>query len=51
MTRLVQMLLFSATLGILGCAEPGRYPVSGLECKPDDPVKDLSAADCIVPAN
>lgn len=50
MKRLVQIVLISATLGISGCAEPGKYPASGEECKPTDPVKDLSAADCIVPA-
>jgi hypothetical protein len=49
MKRLVQIVLISATLGISGCAEPGHYPVSGEDCKPNDPVKDLNAADCIVP--
>ncbi len=25
------------------------YPVTGEECGPDDPVKKLDAADCLVP--
>lgn len=51
MKRIVQILMISMTLVMAGCAEPGRYPVTGEECKPDDPVKDLSAPDCIVPAS
>lgn len=50
MNRLFQIVMISMTLGVVGCAEPGRYPITGEECKPDDPVKDLSAPDCIVPA-
>lgn len=49
MKRLVQIVLISATVAISGCAEQGYYPVSGEECKPNDAVKDLSAADCVVP--
>lgn len=40
--------LFAITL-LLGCAEPETYPITGLPCGPDDPVKDLDAADCTVP--
>ena len=49
MNRLVQVFLIAVALGISGCAEPGRYPVSGEECGPQDPVLDLDAADCQVP--
>ena len=35
-----------ASLLLLGCEGPGKYPVTGEECGPNDPVKDLSAADC-----
>lgn len=50
MKRLVQICLLSATLGVLGCTETGRYPVSDDQCGPTDPVKGLNAADCVVPA-
>jgi hypothetical protein len=50
MKRLVQIMLISTTLGLLGCAEPGHYPGSADECKPTDPVKTLDASDCVVPA-
>lgn len=46
MKRLVQVALFSLTLGIFGCAEPGHYPVSGEECGPNDPVLEMSVPDC-----
>ncbi|PUB16186.1 hypothetical protein DFP92_10339 [Yoonia sediminilitoris] len=37
-------------LAVAGCSEPGRYPVSGEECAPTDPVQDMRASDCLVPA-
>ncbi len=46
MKRLTQLSLFALTLALLGCAEPGRYPVSGQECAPTDPVLDMDTADC-----
>jgi hypothetical protein len=49
MKGLLQIMLISTTLVISGCAEPERYPISGEACKPDDPVKSLSADDCLVP--
>lgn len=50
MKRLTVLLLALMTTGLLGaCAEEGRYPVSGEECGPEDPVRDLEpvAADCL----
>lgn len=38
-----------ALLFIASCAEEGRYPLSGDECGPTDPVLALDAADCAVP--
>ena len=34
---------------VAACEAPDRYPVSGEECGPDDPVKtmDSSMADCV----
>ena len=39
-----------AILFVISCAEEGRYPVSGEECGPDDPVLTLDAADCAIPS-
>ena len=35
------MILFLAS-----CAEEGRYPLSGEECSPNDPVLTMDAPDC-----
>ncbi len=41
--------LIAALFLIVGCAETDRYPISGEECGPDDPVLTLDAANCTVP--
>jgi hypothetical protein len=38
-----------ALLFIASCADD-RYPVSGDQCGPEDPVLTLDASDCTVPA-
>ena len=38
-----------AVLLLANCAQDGRYPISGQECGPNDPVLTLDAADCTVP--
>ena len=38
-----------ALLFIASCAAEDRYPISGAECGPNDPVLTLDAADCTVP--
>ncbi|MFA8444202.1 hypothetical protein [Yoonia sp.] len=38
-----------AIVFLASCAAEGRYPVSGEECAPGDPVSTLDAADCTVP--
>lgn len=48
MKRFTQLILLTMTLTIMGCYSPGHYPISGAECGPKDPVKDLSAADCTI---
>lgn len=48
MHRIVQLTLIALTIGLLGCAE-GTYPLSNEQCGPADPVKDLDAADCVLP--
>lgn len=40
---------FCALLLLLGCADDNRYPVTGRECGPTDPVLTLDAADCTLP--
>lgn len=32
---------------LAGCENEGKYPISGEECGPDDPVQSLDASDCI----
>lgn len=34
-------LVLFATLILSACEDPSRYPVSGEECGPDDPVKTI----------
>ncbi len=38
-----------ALIFVASCAGENRYPVSGEECGPNDPVLTLDAADCTVP--
>lgn len=38
-----------AVLLLANCAQEGRYPISGAECGPNDPVLSLDAADCTAP--
>lgn len=43
------ILALAVGLGLVmsaGCATD-RYPVSGEKCNPDDPVKGMSAPECI----
>lgn len=42
-------LALLANLGLAACAEPETYPLTGAECGPEDPVQDLSGADCVSP--
>ncbi|WP_299725521.1 hypothetical protein [uncultured Tateyamaria sp.] len=38
-----------AVLALSACEPPDRYPVSGEQCGPEDPVLDLSVDDCTPP--
>ncbi len=38
-----------AIVFLASCAAEGRYPLSGEECGPNDPVLTLDAADCVAP--
>jgi hypothetical protein len=44
--KLVPLL---ALLLVASCTAVDRYPVSGEECGPNDPVLTLDAADCTIP--
>ncbi|MEI4232250.1 hypothetical protein [Roseovarius sp. D22-M7] len=41
--------VLGTVLLVAGCATPDRYPVSGEECGPEDPVRtmDTGATDCV----
>lgn len=46
MTKPILLLLAMLSLGGLSaCVADDEYPISGEECGPEDPVKDVSAAD------
>lgn len=46
--KFVQSLfMISLVLLISGCIREDRYPITGEECGPDDPVRGLDASDCI----
>ena len=47
MLRILALLL--ATVAISGCAEEGKYPISGEECHQGDPVQDMTPPDCALP--
>ena len=49
MKTLTQITLVALALAVAGCTDPAHYPVSGEECGPNDPVRDLDANDCNIP--
>ncbi|MEM9637621.1 MAG: hypothetical protein AAGA94_08240 [Pseudomonadota bacterium] len=49
MKQLTQLALVLASFALLGCTQPGTYPVTGEDCGPKDPVLELDAADCGTP--
>lgn len=34
---------------LAACEDTGRYPISGANCNPDDPVLQMGPADCYTP--
>jgi len=46
MNKLSQAAAVVLTLFVLGCTEQDSYPVSGEECGPNDPVKEMTIPDC-----
>ncbi|MGO4915362.1 hypothetical protein [Pseudogemmobacter sp. W21_MBD1_M6] len=49
MKQSLWLVLAFSILSLAGCATNGTYPVSGEVCRPDDPVKQLDASDCLPP--
>ena len=47
----LSLLITLCAMLLAACAAPGRYPVSGAECDPDDLVQGLDASDCIPPVS
>lgn len=47
MKRLLPIAIAMVVLGITACT-PGKYPISGETCAPDDPVKTLDADHCLM---
>ncbi|WP_171132106.1 MULTISPECIES: hypothetical protein [unclassified Ruegeria] len=43
-------LMFASAFVLTACEkEADTYPVSGEQCGPEDPVKQLDADDCFIP--
>jgi len=46
MKKLALIVSVVIPLGFLAaCEDPDHYPITGQECGPDDPVKEMDAAD------
>jgi hypothetical protein len=41
---------FCLVLVLAGCENEGKYPISGQECDPGDPVQSMGESDCIMPS-
>ncbi|MBW4706279.1 hypothetical protein KX928_00605 [Roseobacter sp. YSTF-M11] len=40
------VLLLCGVFALSGCYENDQYPITGEECGPNDPVKDMSIPNC-----
>lgn len=49
MTQTKLALALLAMILVQACTPPDRYPVSKETCAPDDPVLDLTIANCTPP--
>jgi len=50
MSGLKFFAMIVALILLQACETPDQYPVSGEECGPEDPVKELDASNCLPPA-
>jgi hypothetical protein len=49
--RVLSFIAVLAAAALLTACEPDRYPITGQECGPDDPVRALDGSDCVsIPA-
>lgn len=46
MKRLAVAAALCVIWALGACTGPGRYPVSGEACGPNDPVRDMNAPSC-----
>lgn len=46
MMKLSIVLALSSALLLTACFKDGQYPISGEECGPNDPVKDMTFTEC-----
>ena len=47
MTKLTYIVILVAFTALAGCTDDKHYPVSGEECGPADPVKEIETLDCV----
>lgn len=40
------MASLALVLSLAACEDDNKYPISGEDCGPDDPVQTLDASDC-----
>ncbi len=48
MFKLANLILVAACVIVVGCSPAEKYPLSGEQCGPKDPVLDLDASDCVI---
>lgn len=42
----IVLIMSCVILALAGCTGPGRYPATGAECNPNDPVQDMDTPYC-----
>ena len=47
MTKLTSIVILVAFTALASCTDTKHYPVSGDECGPTDPVKEVETLDCV----
>jgi hypothetical protein len=47
MTKPAMIVFFAIFAALAGCTDTDHYPVSGQDCGPNDPVRDMDATNCI----
>lgn len=47
MTKPAMIVFFALFAALAGCTDTDHYPVSGQDCGPNDPVRDMDATNCV----